>query len=145
MVASTATAIDTMTDNTKAKEKQLKTKKPVSTHRVNIQTEFKLSINGSYDVFIKKLEEKLDTMSNSNEYLNIVWDQVTKKQLNANLLDAEIAPLPPIIMPIEIAIAEKNPLEAINRQVQANRRSLGIVGRELNATATPVEETEAIY
>ena len=77
MVASTATAIDTMTDNTKAKERQLKTKKPVSTYRVNIQTEFKLSINGSYDVFIKKLEEKLDTMSNNNEYLNIVWDPVT--------------------------------------------------------------------
>jgi hypothetical protein len=61
------------------------------------------------------LEEKLDTMSNNNQYLNIVWDQVTKKLLNANVLDAEIAPLPPNIMPIEIAItlAEKNPLEAI--------------------------------
>jgi hypothetical protein len=71
LVASTATAIDTMTDNTKVKEKQFKTKKPLSTQRVSIQTEFKLSINGSYDVFIKKLEEKLDTMSNNkyNEYL----------------------------------------------------------------------------
>ena len=83
-------------------------------------------------------------MSNNNQYLNIVWDQVTKKLLNANVLDAEIAPLPPNIMPIEIAIAEKNPLEAINRQVLANRRSLGIAGRELNAIVTPVEELEAI-
>ena len=85
-------------------------------------------------------------MSNNNQYLNIVWDQVTKKLLNANVLDAEIAPLPPNIMPIEIAItlAEKNPLEAINRQVLSNRRSLGIAGRELNAIVTPVEELEAI-
>lgn len=107
-------------------------------------SEYKLGSNGSYDIFIKKLEEKLDTMSNNNQYLNIVWDQVTKKLLNANVLDAEIAPLPPNIMPIEIAIAKKNPLEAINRQVLANRRSLGIAGRELNAIVTPVEELEAI-
>ena len=130
-----------MTDN---KDKQHKLKKPVITHRVNTSNEYKLNVNGSYDVFIKKLEEKLDILGNNNEYLNVVWDQTIKKQLNANVFDDSITPLPTLTMPLEVSIAEKNPIEAINRQVLTNRRNQGLVGRELNAATTPVEELDAI-
>ena len=47
-------------------------------------------------------------------------------------------------MPPEVAIAEKNPMDAINRRVMQIRRINGANGRELNAPINVEEENEAI-
>lgn len=118
-------------------------KKPIKTAHPSQSNEYKLGINGSYETFIKKVEEKVDLLGNTNEFIDIVFQQVMQKSLNRNHFD-NIDQLPVITTPMEVAIADKNPMEAINRRVMQIRRNNGVNGRELNAPINLEEENEAI-
>ena len=116
--------------------------KPTKNHP-NISSEYKLGVNGSFETFIKKVEDKVDMLGNTNEFIDIVFQQVMRKTLNSNHFD-NIDQVIVITMPIEVAIAEKNPMDAINRRVMQLRRINGANGRELNAPINVEEENEAI-